>query len=25
MDTLKDKGDLNDFWNTGKAEWKIWK
>jgi glucose-1-phosphate cytidylyltransferase len=25
MDTLKDKSDLNDLWNTGKAEWKIWK
>lgn len=25
MDTLKDKQDLNEFWNEGKAEWKIWK
>ena len=25
MDTLKDKSDLNDLWNSGKAEWKIWK
>ncbi|MBY0435251.1 MAG: glucose-1-phosphate cytidylyltransferase [Cyclobacteriaceae bacterium] len=25
MDTLKDKSDLNDLWNLGKAEWKIWK
>ena len=24
MDTLKDKQDLNEYWNTGKAEWKIW-
>lgn len=24
MDSLKDKMDLNDLWNTGKAEWKIW-
>jgi len=25
MDTLKDKIDLNDMWNNGKADWKIWK
>jgi glucose-1-phosphate cytidylyltransferase len=25
MDSLKDKMDLNEFWNSGKAEWKIWK
>lgn len=25
MDTLKDKQDLNELWNRGKAEWKIWK
>jgi len=25
MDTLKDKKDLNDLWNSGEAEWKIWK
>jgi glucose-1-phosphate cytidylyltransferase len=25
MDTLKDKGDLNDLWNSGNADWKIWK
>jgi glucose-1-phosphate cytidylyltransferase len=24
MDTLKDKGDLNELWNTNNAEWKIW-
>ncbi len=24
MDTLKDKHDLNDIWNAGKAPWKIW-
>lgn len=24
MDTLKDKQDLNKFWETGKAEWKTW-
>lgn len=24
MDTLKDKQDLNEMWNKGKAEWKIW-
>jgi len=24
MDTLKDKVDLNDMWNSGKAEWKTW-
>jgi glucose-1-phosphate cytidylyltransferase len=25
MDTLKDKSDLNELWNAGKAEWKMWK
>lgn len=25
MDSLKDKMDLNDLWNSGKASWKIWK
>ena len=25
MDTLKDKQDLNELWNEGKADWKIWK
>jgi len=24
MDTLKDKNDLNEIWNSGKAEWKVW-
>jgi glucose-1-phosphate cytidylyltransferase len=24
MDTLKDKYDLNDMWDNGKAPWKIW-
>jgi glucose-1-phosphate cytidylyltransferase len=24
MDTLKDKQDLNELWNSGKADWKIW-
>ncbi|QES89203.1 glucose-1-phosphate cytidylyltransferase [Rhizosphaericola mali] len=24
MDTLKDKMDLNELWNEGKAPWKIW-
>jgi len=24
MDTLKDKQDLNKFWESGKAEWKLW-
>ena len=24
MDTLKDKHDLNELWNTGNAKWKIW-
>ena len=24
MDSLKDKMDLNELWNSGKAEWKIW-
>ncbi len=25
MDSLKDKMDLNELWNTGKADWQIWK
>lgn len=25
MDSLKDKIDLNELWNLGKADWKIWK
>ena len=25
MDSLKDKMDLNEMWNSGKADWKIWK
>lgn len=25
MDSLKDKQDLNKYWDSGKAEWKIWK
>jgi len=24
MDTLKDKQDLNEYWEKGIAEWKIW-
>lgn len=24
MDSLKDKNDLNKYWDSGKAEWKIW-
>lgn len=24
MDSLKDKQDLNKFWESGKAEWKLW-
>jgi len=24
MDSLKDKVELNEFWNSGKAKWKIW-
>jgi len=24
MDTLKDKNDLNDMWNSNEAKWKIW-
>jgi glucose-1-phosphate cytidylyltransferase len=25
MDSLKDKNDLNKFWESGQAEWKVWK
>ena len=25
MDTLKDKQDLNEYWQNGTAEWKVWK
>ena len=25
MDTLKDKQDLNEYWEKGLADWKIWK
>ncbi len=25
VDTLKDKNDLNELWNTGNAAWKTWK
>lgn len=25
MDTLRDKGELNDMWDSGKAPWKAWK
>jgi len=25
MDSLKDKMDLNKFWDSNKAEWKLWK
>jgi glucose-1-phosphate cytidylyltransferase len=25
MDSLKDKMDLNELWNAGNADWKIWK
>jgi glucose-1-phosphate cytidylyltransferase len=25
MDSLKDKMDLNELWNAGKADWKLWK
>lgn len=25
MDTLRDKYVLDDMWNTGKAQWKVWK
>jgi glucose-1-phosphate cytidylyltransferase len=25
MDTLKDKQDLNEYWDNGTADWKIWK
>ncbi len=24
MDTLRDKNQLNDMWNSGKAKWKVW-
>ncbi|MEM3431528.1 MAG: sugar phosphate nucleotidyltransferase, partial [Candidatus Micrarchaeia archaeon] len=24
MDTLRDKKELEELWNTGKANWKIW-
>ena len=24
MDSLKDKQDLNKYWEDGKAEWKLW-
>lgn len=24
MDSLKDKMDLNKYWETNKAEWKLW-
>jgi glucose-1-phosphate cytidylyltransferase len=24
MDTLRDKKQLEELWNTGKAPWKIW-
>ena len=24
MDTLRDKHDLNDLWDSGKAPWKVW-
>ena len=24
MDSLKDKVDLNDLWNTNEAPWKTW-
>jgi glucose-1-phosphate cytidylyltransferase len=24
MDTLRDKLELNEFWATGKASWKVW-
>lgn len=25
MDTLRDKGELNSMWESGKAPWKVWK
>jgi len=25
MDALRDKIELEDFWKSGNAEWKIWK
>ena len=24
MDTLRDKRHLDELWNTGKAQWKVW-
>ncbi|GIU70062.1 MAG: hypothetical protein KatS3mg002_1298 [Candidatus Woesearchaeota archaeon] len=24
MDTLRDKTQLNEMWNSGQAKWKIW-
>jgi glucose-1-phosphate cytidylyltransferase len=24
MDTLKDKQDLNEYWENGNAEWRVW-
>jgi len=24
MDTLRDKGELNEMWNSGRAPWKVW-
>ena len=24
MDTLRDKHELEDLWNSGKAPWKVW-
>ncbi len=24
MDTIRDKNELNDLWNSGKAPWKVW-
>jgi len=24
MDTLRDKIDLEEMWNTGNAPWKVW-
>ncbi|HPO96319.1 MAG TPA: glucose-1-phosphate cytidylyltransferase, partial [Elusimicrobiales bacterium] len=25
MDTLRDKTELENLWNSGKAPWKLWK